>query len=47
MQDRRGDFYIYRQHDDLVSPTCISGLVNALARWILADRWRVALSRVL
>jgi hypothetical protein len=33
MRQRRGDFYIYQQHDDLLSPTYIADLVEASARW--------------
>lgn len=33
MRHRRGDFYIYQQHDDLVSPTYVEDLVRAAARW--------------
>jgi glycosyltransferase involved in cell wall biosynthesis len=33
MRNRRGDFYIYQQHDDLVSPTYVADLVEASARW--------------
>jgi len=33
MRNRRGDFYIYQQHDDLLSPTYVAELVNASARW--------------
>src|SRR5262249_54282178 len=33
MRQRRGDFYIYQQHDDLISPTYISHLVEASAHW--------------
>src|SRR5262249_55245923 len=33
MRHRRGDFYIYQQHDDWVSPTYISDLVAAARRW--------------
>jgi Glycosyl transferase family 2 len=33
MRQRRGDFYIYQQHDDLLSPTYIADLVKASARW--------------
>jgi glycosyltransferase involved in cell wall biosynthesis len=33
MRQRRGDFYIYQQHDDLVSPTYIADLVDAARRW--------------
>jgi len=33
MRQRRGDFYIYQQHDDLISPTYIADLVDAAARW--------------
>jgi glycosyltransferase involved in cell wall biosynthesis len=33
MRHRRGDFYIYQQHDDLVSPTYVADLVEASARW--------------
>jgi glycosyltransferase involved in cell wall biosynthesis len=33
MRQRRGDFYIYQQHDDLVSPTYIAELVDAARRW--------------
>jgi hypothetical protein len=33
MRHRRGDFYIYQQHDDLISPTYISDLVNAARHW--------------
>lgn len=33
MRHRRSDFYIYQQHNDLVSPTYIADLVEASARW--------------
>lgn len=33
MRHRRGDFYIYQQHDDLISPTYIADLVSAATRW--------------
>ena len=33
MRQRRGAFYIYQQHDDLLSPTYIADLVEAAARW--------------
>ena len=33
MRQRRGDFYIYQQHDDVLSPTYIADLVEASARW--------------
>ena len=33
MKNRRGDFYIYQQHDDLVSPTYVADLVAAATRW--------------
>ena len=33
MRQRRGNFYIYQQHDDLLSPTYIADLVDATARW--------------
>ena len=33
MRHRRGDFYIYQQHDDLLSPTYVADLVAASARW--------------
>lgn len=33
MRNRRGTFYIYQQHDDLVSPTYVEDLVRAAARW--------------
>jgi len=33
MRQRRGAFYIYQQHDDLISPTYIADLVDAAARW--------------
>jgi hypothetical protein len=33
MRQRRGDFYIYQQHDDLLSPTYIADLVEAAQRW--------------
>jgi glycosyltransferase involved in cell wall biosynthesis len=33
MRQRRGDFYVYQQHDDWVSPTYIADLVEASARW--------------
>lgn len=33
MRQRRGDFYIYQQHDDLLSPTYIADLIEASARW--------------
>jgi glycosyltransferase involved in cell wall biosynthesis len=33
MRHRRGDFYIYQQHDDLISPTYIADLVEASTRW--------------
>jgi glycosyltransferase involved in cell wall biosynthesis len=33
MRRRSGDFYIYQQHDDLISPTYIADLVEASARW--------------
>jgi len=33
MRERRGDFYIYQQHDDLISPTYVADLVAASDRW--------------
>jgi glycosyltransferase involved in cell wall biosynthesis len=33
MRQRHGDYYIYQQHDDLVSPTYVADLVEASARW--------------
>jgi hypothetical protein len=33
MRQRRGDFYVYQQHDDLLSPDYIAELVEASARW--------------
>jgi glycosyltransferase involved in cell wall biosynthesis len=33
MRERRGAFYIYQQHDDLISPTYVANLVEAAARW--------------
>ncbi len=33
MRNRRGAFYIYQQHDDLVSPTYVADLVAAATRW--------------
>lgn len=33
MRHRRGEFYIYQQHDDLISPTYVADLVNAADRW--------------
>lgn len=33
IQHRRGDFYIYQQHDDQVSPTYVADLVEAAGRW--------------
>jgi hypothetical protein len=33
MRNRRGEFYIYQQHDDLVSPNYIADLVKAAQRW--------------
>ncbi len=33
MRHRRGQFYIYQQHDDLISPTYIADLVRAAERW--------------
>lgn len=33
MRHRRGEFYIYQQHDDLISPTYIADLVEAAHRW--------------
>lgn len=32
MRERRGDFYIYQQHDDEVSPTYVADLVGAAMR---------------
>lgn len=32
MRQRRGDFYIYQQHDDQVSPTYVADLVEAATR---------------
>jgi glycosyl transferase family 2 len=32
MRERRGDFYIYQQHDDQVSPTYVADLVQAATR---------------
>jgi hypothetical protein len=32
MRERRGDFYIYQQHDDQVSPTYVADLVAAATR---------------
>jgi hypothetical protein len=33
MRNRLGEFYIYQQHDDLVSPTYVADLVAAATRW--------------
>jgi glycosyltransferase involved in cell wall biosynthesis len=33
MRNRRGTFFIFQQHDDQVSPTCVADLVAAAARW--------------
>lgn len=33
MRNRAGEFYIYQQHDDLVSPTYVADLVAAATRW--------------
>jgi glycosyltransferase involved in cell wall biosynthesis len=33
MRHRRGDFYIYQQHDDLLSATYVADLVEASDRW--------------
>ena len=33
MRQRRGEFYIYQQHDDEVSPTYVADLVQAAAKW--------------
>lgn len=33
MRHRRGEFFIYQQHDDLLSPTYVADLVEAAARW--------------
>src|SRR5262245_19143162 len=33
MCTRRGEFFIYQQHDDQVSPTYIADLVTAASRW--------------
>jgi glycosyltransferase involved in cell wall biosynthesis len=33
MRQRSGSFYIYQQHDDLISPTYVADLVAASARW--------------
>lgn len=33
LRNRRGDFWIYQQHDDQVSPTYVADLVAAAARW--------------
>jgi glycosyltransferase involved in cell wall biosynthesis len=33
MRHRRGDFYIFQQHDDYVSPTYVADLVEAANRW--------------
>ena len=33
MRNRRGAFFIYQQHDDLVSPTYVADLVAAAKRW--------------
>jgi glycosyltransferase involved in cell wall biosynthesis len=33
MRHRHGDFYIYQQHDDLISQTYVADLVEAAARW--------------
>jgi hypothetical protein len=33
MRARRGEFYIYQQHDDQVSPTYVADLVEAALRW--------------
>jgi glycosyltransferase involved in cell wall biosynthesis len=32
IQNRRGDFYTYQQHDDVVSPTYVEDLVDAASR---------------
>ena len=32
MRNRRGEFYIFQQHDDQVSPTYVADLVEAAAR---------------
>jgi hypothetical protein len=37
MRNRRGAFYIYQQHDDLVSPTYVADLVAAAQRWPAAS----------
>ena len=33
MRHRRGEFYIYQQHDDQVSPTYVADLVKAATKW--------------
>lgn len=33
MRHRRGEFYIYQQHDDVVSPTYVADLVEAAIKW--------------
>jgi glycosyltransferase involved in cell wall biosynthesis len=33
MRHRRGEFYIYQQHDDVVSPTYVADLVEAATKW--------------
>jgi glycosyltransferase involved in cell wall biosynthesis len=33
MRHRRGEFYIYQQHDDKVSPTYVADLVEAATKW--------------
>ena len=33
MKERRGEFYIYQQHDDQVSPSYVADLVDAAQRW--------------
>lgn len=33
LQNRRGDFWIYQQHDDQVSPTYVADLVDAAEQW--------------
>ncbi len=33
MREVRGDFYIYQQHDDWISPTYVADLVAAAIRW--------------
>ena len=33
MRERRGEYYVYQQHDDHVSPTYVADLVAAAVRW--------------